>query len=127
MAMDFNTPFQGSQFFGFRHALDLDPVFPLMRLSRMEQALVQARLVAEKQQSFGVGVKPAYGINRRRKAKITQRPIRRTVWSELGEDTIGFVKCQEHAAQTQGWTCTRNMEGPPGEAGTAKLVVADEA
>src|ERR1035437_6273263 len=54
---------------------DLDPVFALVGVTRVQQSFVQGSLVAEQQQTFGVGVEPANGIDVLREAEFRQRPI----------------------------------------------------
>ncbi len=48
---------------GGRDAFDLRPVFAAVCVFRIEQTRVQARLVAEEQEAFRVGVEAAEGVN----------------------------------------------------------------
>jgi hypothetical protein len=77
-------------------SFDLDPVFALMGVTRVQQSFIQRGLVAEQEQSFGVGIEPADGIDVFREAEFGKRPIGRPVRREPREDAVGFVVRDEH-------------------------------
>ena len=83
-----------------------------MRMARMQQLLVQRRLIAQQQQPFRVGIETADWINAFGKSELSQRPVRRTVGGKLGEHTKRFVKSDQHAIELRlryGCASTRNM------------------
>ena len=63
----------------------------------MQQALVPFRLVAQQQETLGICVQPADGIDVFGKAKLRQRAVGRAVRRELRDDAIGFVEGNEHS------------------------------
>ena len=81
-----------------REALDLGPVFPGMSVLRVEQAGIEAGLVAEQEQAFGVGVEPAKRIDARRQPEVRESaPARAGFGRELREHAIGFMEGEEQA------------------------------
>ena len=55
--------------------------------------MVEIWFVAKQQETFGVGVEAADGIDFFGKTKIGERAIGRAVGCELGQYSIGFIEC----------------------------------
>ena len=81
--LDDEAVLQFAERFGRGNSLDLHPVCTRMGVARMEKALVPLGFVAEQEQSLGIGVEAADGVNAGRERKISERTVWRTVRSEL--------------------------------------------
>jgi hypothetical protein len=90
------SPFQVAQGLRRRNPFDLGPIFTFMRMTRVQQFLVEIWFVAEEQETFGIGVEAADGVDIFWELKFGERAIRRGVGCELGKDAIGFVECNKH-------------------------------
>ena len=82
-----------------RDALDLHPVFALMRMAGEEQARIQIRLIAEQQQPLALGIEPADGIHAFGETEIGERAMFRAVGRELRDDAKGFVKGEKQGGE----------------------------
>src|SRR2546430_3222268 len=78
------------------NTLHLRPVNTAMSAPRMQQPMVQLRLVAQQQQAFAVGVQPADGIHARRETEFRQRAQSGVVRRKLRNHTVRFVEGDEH-------------------------------
>ena len=78
------------------NSLDLDPVFAFVGVARVQQSFIQTGLVAEQEQTFGVGIEPAYGIDALGEAEFGQGAIGGTIGREPGENAVGFVEGDKH-------------------------------
>jgi hypothetical protein len=58
-ALNRNPAFQFFQIFPRGNFFNLCPILALVRVAWMQQAFVPCRFVAQKQQSFGIGIEPA--------------------------------------------------------------------
>jgi len=96
-ALNQNPRFQFLQTFRRRDFFHLRPILPLMRVTRMQQLFVPRRFITQQQQSFGIRVEPADGINVFRKTEFRQRAIRRAIAGELRQHAEWFVECDEHS------------------------------
>jgi hypothetical protein len=67
-----------------------------MPAPRMEQPLVERRLIAQQQQPLALRIEPPNRIHARRKPKLRQRSMPRAVGRELREDAVRFVEGEEH-------------------------------
>jgi hypothetical protein len=74
--LDHQTLPQAPQSFRSGKPFYLGPVFSLVSVARMKEALVQPRLITEKQQALRIRVEPANWINRFRQRKIGQSFVR---------------------------------------------------
>ena len=63
---------------GIRHTFNLHPVLASMRMLGVEQTRVEARFIAEQQQSFRVGIESADRINVSRQSEVRERPPARS-------------------------------------------------
>jgi zinc-binding alcohol dehydrogenase/oxidoreductase len=89
--------------FGGRHALDLRPVFAAVRVSRIEEAGVEAGFVAEEKQALAVGIESTERVDPGGQAEVGERtPFRAGLGRELREDAVGFVKREQHGAELGG-------------------------
>ena len=87
---------QAGEGIGGRDALDLRPVFAAVGVLRIEQPGVEAGLVAEKEEAFGVGVEPAERVDVFWEVEVRERaPTRAGFGRELREDAVGLVKREE--------------------------------
>ena len=82
--------FQGWNF------LNLTPIAPGVTELGIQQAGIQSGLIAEKEQSLGICIEPTNGMNSLGKTKSGQRAVPGSIRSELGEDSVGFVKGKDH-------------------------------
>lgn len=71
---------------------DLRPVFAFVRVARMKQALIQASLITQQQQTFRIRIEPANRIDVLRKTKFRERAMRGAVRRELRENAMRFVE-----------------------------------
>ena len=78
------------------NSFDLGPVFALVGVARVQKQPIQPGFVAEQQQSLGVGVQPAQGIDVPGETEFGQGAIGRPIGREAGEDAAGFVERDEH-------------------------------
>ena len=64
---------EAAQCLPIRHPFDLRPIFAPVRMTRVQEAGVQAGLVAEEQQSLGIGVEPAERVEALRQTEVGER------------------------------------------------------
>jgi hypothetical protein len=83
VAMNIHPLREASQCVAGWDSFHLRPVFALVSVAGMKQALVQFRLVAQQEQTFRVSVKSANRINGLWEVKFGERSVGRTVGSEL--------------------------------------------
>ena len=74
----------------------MDPINPVMSLGRIEQARVQWAFVAQEEESLGIGVQAADGIDAAGESEGGECPMGGCIGGELGQHTVGFVKREEH-------------------------------
>lgn len=99
---DPDAAFEFCQSDGIGDALDLRPVFAAMAALRIEEIGVEARLVAQEQQTLGVGIETPERVNVFRKREFGERaPARSDFGSELRKDAVGFVKGEEHEGEAR--------------------------
>jgi hypothetical protein len=63
-----------------------------MGVLRIEESGVEAGLVAEEEEAFGVGIESTQGIDIFWKSKLGQGPVGRTVRRELGKNSVRFME-----------------------------------
>ena len=68
-----------------------------MGVFRVEQAGIEARFVAEKEEAFRIGIKSAKRVNIFWESKLSQGAVGGTVWRKLRNHSIGFMKGEEHS------------------------------
>jgi hypothetical protein len=95
-ALNRNAAFQFLQTFRRGNVFNLCPILALVCVARMQQAFVPCRFIAQEQQTFGIGIEPANGINIFRKIKFRQRAVGRVVISELRKHAERFVERNKH-------------------------------
>jgi hypothetical protein len=82
---------------GGGRAFDLGPVFAAVGVARIEEAGVEAGLVAEKEEAFAIGVEATEGVDAGREFEVGERaPFRAWLGRELREDAVGFVEREQH-------------------------------
>jgi hypothetical protein len=95
-ALDDRAGFEFAQGFRGRNPFDLDPILALVRVTRVQQLLVEIWFITEEQETFRVGVETTNGIDFCRKPEFCQSTIGRAVGCKLGEDAIRFVERNKH-------------------------------
>ena len=68
-----------------------------MGVLRVEQAGLEARFVAEKEEAFRIGVEAAKRVNIFWESKFSQGTVGGAVWRKLRNHSIGFMKGEEHS------------------------------
>ena len=68
-----------------------------MGVFRVEQAGIEARFVAEKEEAFRIGVEAAKRVNIFWESKFSQGAVGGAVWRKLRNHSIGFMKGEEHS------------------------------
>ena len=67
-----------------------------MGVLRIEQAGVEAGLVAEEEKALGVGIESAQGINVFGEAKFGEGAVGGAIGSKLGKNSVRFMEGEEH-------------------------------
>ena len=99
-ALNENAPAELVQGFGGGNPFDLDPIPAGMGVGGLEQALVPAGFVAEQEETLGIGVETADGVDPRGELEFGEVSMRGSVGSELGEYAPRFMEGDEHGG---GW------------------------
>ena len=68
-----------------------------MGVLRVEQAGIEARFVAEKEEAFRIGIEAAKRVNIFWESKLSQGAVGGAVWRKLRNHSIGFMKGEEHS------------------------------
>lgn len=82
------------------HAFDLNPILSGMGSIGLKEARGPVRFVAEKKETFGIGVETSDGVDLGWESAFGQRAVGRSVLGELGEEAPRFVEGDEHG---RGW------------------------
>lgn len=87
---------------GFRggDAFDLDPVLTRVGVFGLEEPLIPVGFVAEEEETFGVGVEAADGVDAGWELEFGEIAVWGTVGGELGENAPRFMEGDEHGG---GW------------------------
>ena len=96
MSLNFQARLQLSEGGHGGDAFHLHPIGSSVRILRVQQPLIQIRLIAQEQQSFGIGVEAANGIHARRKTKIGERAMRRSIRRKLRNNSVRLVEDEQH-------------------------------
>jgi len=104
-ALNFHSGGEAAEGLGGGPALDLNLVAPPVGIARIEEAVVQGALVTEEEKTLGVKIEPADRIHAGGKSEFRERPLAGMIRRELGEDSVGFVKGEKHAAAGAGGRC----------------------
>lgn len=78
---------------------DLCPILARVRVTRMEQRVVERGFVRQQQQAFRIGIEAADWVHVAWKSEFGERAMRRILRREAGEDAVRFVKRQDHGAK----------------------------
>lgn len=82
---------------GRRQPFHLGPIFAAVGVLGIEETGIEAGLVAQKEQAFGIGVEAAEGVHGRRQLEFGERaPTRTGFGRELREHPVRFVEGAEH-------------------------------
>lgn len=78
---------------------DLGPVGAGVATFGVEEAGVEAGFVAEEEETFGIGVESAEGVDAGWEAESGEGPVGRTIGGELAEDPVRFVEGNQHGVR----------------------------
>jgi len=99
---DGDAAFELAECFRGGNAFDLDPVFTGVSVAGVEESGDEGGFVGEEEQTFGVGVEAADGVDARGEAELAEGALAGEVGCETGEDAEGFVEDDEHGGPG-GW------------------------
>ena len=83
--------------FGRGNIFHLSPVFAFVGMSGMKQRFVESGFVTEEEETFGVGIESADGIEVFGEKEFREIAVGRAVRGELGDDAVRFVKSNQHS------------------------------